>query len=126
MFIISVFSQAPAPKIPLNQLAGKAPSSSTPAPSVLQPSTVSTVTHPPPVSAVSGSMTTTVTTPTKAEIQPLTDVFVALESIQPGKLLYFILYSETQCISKLDKIGIFIDMKFHCYQISLISKVTSD
>ena len=26
---------------------------------------------------------------------------------------YFILYSETQCISKLDKIGIFIDMKFH-------------
>ena len=27
--------------------------------------------------------------------------------------LYFILYSETQCISKLDKIGIFIDMKFH-------------
>ena len=28
-------------------------------------------------------------------------------------ILYFILYSETQCISKLDKIGIFIDMKFH-------------
>ena len=27
--------------------------------------------------------------------------------------IYFILYSETQCISKLDKIGIFIDMKFH-------------
>ena len=27
--------------------------------------------------------------------------------------LYFILYSENQCISKLDKIGIFIDMKFH-------------
>ena len=26
---------------------------------------------------------------------------------------YFILYSETQCILKLDKIGIFIDMKFH-------------
>ena len=26
---------------------------------------------------------------------------------------YFILYNETQCISKLDKIGIFIDMKFH-------------
>ena len=26
---------------------------------------------------------------------------------------YFILYSENQCISKLDKIGIFIDMKFH-------------
>ena len=25
---------------------------------------------------------------------------------------YFILYSENQCISKLDKIGIFIDMKF--------------
>ena len=30
-----------------------------------------------------------------------------------NKLNYFILYSETQCISKLDKIGIFIDMKFH-------------
>ena len=27
--------------------------------------------------------------------------------------IYSILYSETQCISKLDKIGIFIDMKFH-------------
>ena len=27
--------------------------------------------------------------------------------------IYFILYSENQCISKLDKIGIFIDMKFH-------------
>ena len=26
---------------------------------------------------------------------------------------YFILYSENQCISKYDKIGIFIDMKFH-------------
>ena len=26
---------------------------------------------------------------------------------------YFILYSENRCISKLDKIGIFIDMKFH-------------
>ena len=30
-----------------------------------------------------------------------------------NKVIYFILYSETQCISKLDKIGIFIDMKFH-------------
>ena len=30
-----------------------------------------------------------------------------------GIIFYFILYSETQCISKLDKIGIFIDMKFH-------------
>ena len=29
----------------------------------------------------------------------------------PG--IYFILDSENQCISKLDKIGIFIDMKFH-------------
>ena len=30
-------------------------------------------------------------------------------------MVYFILYSENQCISKLDKIGIFIesDMKFH-------------
>ena len=27
--------------------------------------------------------------------------------------IYFILYSENQCISKLDKICIFIDMKFH-------------
>ena len=27
--------------------------------------------------------------------------------------VYFILYSENQCISKLDKIGIFIDMKFY-------------
>ena len=29
--------------------------------------------------------------------------------------VYFILYSENQCtrISKLDKIGIFIDIKFH-------------
>ena len=33
--------------------------------------------------------------------------------LQLKKKLYFILYSETQCISKLDKIGIFIDMKFH-------------
>ena len=39
--------------------------------------------------------------------------------------LHFKLYSESQCISKHDKIDIFIDMKFH-YQISLISKVTSD
>ena len=30
-----------------------------------------------------------------------------------NKFFYFILYSENQCISKLDKIGIFIDMKFH-------------
>ena len=27
--------------------------------------------------------------------------------------IYFILYSENQCISKLDEIGIFIDIKFH-------------
>ena len=27
--------------------------------------------------------------------------------------LYFILYSENQCISELDKNCIFIDMKFH-------------
>ena len=52
---------------------------------VIQSPTVSTVTHPPPVSAVSGSTTTTVTTPTKAEIQPLTDIFVELDKIQPGK-----------------------------------------
>ena len=37
----------------------------------------------------------------KATLERLKDTF------------YFILYSETQCISKLDKIGIFIDMKFH-------------
>ena len=30
-----------------------------------------------------------------------------------NKEIYFILHSENQCISKLDKIGIFIDMKFH-------------
>ena len=42
------------------------------------------------------------------------------------KIIYFILYSEYQCVSKLDKIGIFIDMKFYGYQISLIPKVTSD
>ena len=30
-----------------------------------------------------------------------------------GNILYFILYSENQCISKLDKNGIFIDVKFH-------------
>ena len=41
-------------------------------------------------------------------------------------VFYFILHSENQCISKLDKIGIFIDMKFRLYQISLISKVTGD
>ena len=29
------------------------------------------------------------------------------------KAFYFILDSENQCISKLDKIGIFTDMKFH-------------
>ena len=31
----------------------------------------------------------------------------------PNIGVYFILDSENQCISKLDKIGIFIDMKFH-------------
>ena len=34
--------------------------------------------------------------------------------------IYFILYSENQCISKLDKIGIFI------YEISLISNLTDN
>ena len=34
-------------------------------------------------------------------------------SVSDGTNFYFILYSETQCISKLDKIGVFIDMKFH-------------
>ena len=73
----------PAPKIPLKDLASMSQGSSgTP---VIQSPTVSTVTHPPPVSAVSGSTTTTVTTPTKAEIQPLTDIFVELDKIQPGK-----------------------------------------
>ena len=45
---------------------------------------------------------------------------------QVRKFIYFILYSENQCKSKLDKICIFIDMKFHLYQISLISKLTCD
>ena len=34
-------------------------------------------------------------------------------AFRPDKTNYFILYSENQWISKLDKIGIFIDMKFH-------------
>ena len=37
--------------------------------------------------------------------------FISLSEVK--FFFYFILYSETQCISKLDKIGIFIDMKFH-------------
>ena len=37
--------------------------------------------------------------------------WISLYGLHPYN--YFILYSETQCISKLDKIGIFIDMKFH-------------
>ena len=73
----------PAPKIPLKDLASMSQGSS--GRPVIQSPTVSTVTHPPPVSAVSGSTTTTVTTPTKAEIQPLTDIFVELDKIQPGK-----------------------------------------
>ena len=83
--VMSIFSQAPVPKIPLNQIPSKTQASSSSPLPVYQPTGVSTVTHPPPVSAVSGSTATTVSTPTKAEIQPLTDVFVALESIQPGK-----------------------------------------
>ena len=33
--------------------------------------------------------------------------------LEVSKSFYFILYSENQCISKHDKIDIFIDMKFH-------------
>ena len=42
---------------------------------------------------------------------------ISIDGFVPGVrnniLVYFILYSVNQCISKLDKIGIFIDMKFH-------------
>ena len=38
---------------------------------------------------------------------------VSVDLYADDTTFYFILYSETQCISKLDKIGIFIDMKFH-------------
>ena len=37
--------------------------------------------------------------------------FISLSEVKI--FFYFILDSENQCISKLDKIGIFIDMKFH-------------
>ena len=46
------------------------------------------------------------------------------------KVNHFILYSENQCISKLDKIGIFIDMKnltdikSHWYQKSLVTDIS--
>ena len=40
-------------------------------------------------------------------------LFVGIIHFVLIKPIYFILYSENQCISKLDKIGIFIDMKFH-------------
>ena len=33
--------------------------------------------------------------------------------IESRQKFYFILYSDNQCISKLDKIGIFIDIKSH-------------
>ena len=39
-------------------------------------------------------------------------------------LLYFILYSENHCISKLDKIGIFTDVKFHRSQKSLVTDIS--
>ena len=48
----------------------------------------------------------------------INDIFHFVESCDlynyaDDNTVYFILYSETQCISKLDKIDIFIDMKFH-------------
>ncbi|XP_053392442.1 ADP-ribosylation factor-binding protein GGA1-like isoform X4 [Mercenaria mercenaria] len=91
------FNQTQKPgKIPLNQLASGQMAQTTPIPSqILQttpvPSqpTVAMATHPPPVAMVSGSGDTTLlgsspATPKTTEVKPLTDVFVALESIQPG------------------------------------------
>ena len=42
-----------------------------------------------------------------------TKLNASISLVQCTKCIYFILDSENQCISKLDKIGIFIDMKFH-------------
>ncbi|XP_060578282.1 ADP-ribosylation factor-binding protein GGA1-like isoform X5 [Ruditapes philippinarum] len=89
------FNQTPKPgKIPLNQMASS--QSGIPAPiqpvqpiqSSPQPS-VAMATHPPPVSMVTGSGDTTLlgsspSTPKSSEVRPLTDVFVPLETIQPG------------------------------------------
>ncbi|XP_052766224.1 ADP-ribosylation factor-binding protein GGA1-like isoform X3 [Mya arenaria] len=94
----------PVEKKTLNQLASSsqatpvswpAPTFSTPvqpqAPVAMtsKPIPAAMVSHPPPVSTVTGSMTTTVmgtsqATPNSGEVQPLTDVFVPLESIKPG------------------------------------------
>ena len=38
---------------------------------------------------------------------------IVMNKLSEAGLFYFILYSENRCISKLDKIGIFIDMKFY-------------
>ncbi|XP_052234636.1 ADP-ribosylation factor-binding protein GGA1-like isoform X2 [Dreissena polymorpha] len=82
----------PATKVTLNQLATSQPNTKglvpNPAPPV-QPTQplVDLVIHPPPVSTVTGSTTSTTmgsTNPKSTEVQPLTDVFVPLESIVPG------------------------------------------
>ncbi|KAL4240768.1 gamma adaptin ear containing [Mactra antiquata] len=82
------FNQSTKPvKVPLNQMA---PSQNMPAPVPLIPTpsqapqpAVAIATHPPPVSAVMGAGETTVSA-RSTEVKPLTDVFVPLETIQPG------------------------------------------
>ena len=43
----------------------------------------------------------------------LDEIYLVFTSKKQISSIYFIPYSDNQCISKLDKIGIFIDMKFH-------------
>lgn len=72
-----------------NSQANSAPSVSMPSQPVQ--SLIAMATHPPPVSTVTGSSSTTVTelslgsTQKSGEVQPLTNVFVPLESIKPGE-----------------------------------------
>ena len=93
------FRPKPVPaKVTLNQMVSQSKGTTilnTPSTSIISLSSTPVVTmatqHPPPVSAVTGSSSTTVTLPSSkpAEmIQPLTDVFVPLESIQPCKTLF--------------------------------------
>ena len=48
-----------------------------------------------------------------SQVCHLCHFIVILSNPYKNLRIYFILYSENQCISKYDKIGIFIDMKFH-------------
>ena len=48
--------------------------------------------------------------PSKKKSLPVDPLF---SGMLPETFFFFWPYSENQCISKLDKIGIFIDMKFH-------------